>query len=305
MNNALYYDQKLRKEAFLRRQRIFLRRRIALGFLLFLLMTSGILLALRGISGISEGARYLPDAHLPADSDAVPDRPAAAEADVLQLAAYLPKYPGLAPVIEQPANYPASLVELFLRNEETLDYLLGYPRREPVDVDIRREAESGGIPHFMQWDSRWGYKQYGSDMLGLIGCGPTSLSMVAVGLTGREDLDPAAIAAFSESAGHYVPGSGTAWSLLREGAANFGLVSEELSLNERALRSALSEGRPVICSMGPGDFTESGHYIVLTGLTEDGNITLNDPNSRARSERAWSYDEIAWQVKGLWAFSKA
>ena len=29
--------------------------------------------------------------------------------------------------------------------------------------------------------------------------------------------------------------------------------------------------------MGPGDFTNQGHFIVLSGLTEDGHVLVNDP----------------------------
>ena len=51
--------------------------------------------------------------------------------------------------------------------------------------------------------------------------------------------------------------------------------------------------------MGPGAFTETGHYIVLAGV-EDGKIRVNDPNSRANSERLWSYEEIERQIRNIW-----
>jgi predicted double-glycine peptidase len=56
--------------------------------------------------------------------------------------------------------------------------------------------------------------------------------------------------------------------------------------------------------MGPGDFTTTGHYIVLTGY-EDGEFTVNDPNSIQRSGERWSYDRISGQIRNLWAMSKA
>ena len=55
--------------------------------------------------------------------------------------------------------------------------------------------------------------------------------------------------------------------------------------------------------MGPGDFTSSGHYIVLTGV-EDGSFRVNDPNSRLRSQRLWSYEELEGQIRNIWAISK-
>ena len=41
---------------------------------------------------------------------------------------------------------------------------------------------------------------------------------------------------------------------------------------------ALNNGQPVVCLQKSGLFTNSGHFIVLTGLTEDGKIIVNDPN---------------------------
>ena len=40
---------------------------------------------------------------------------------------------------------------------------------------------------------------------------------------------------------------------------------------------ALKNHQPVICSMKGGKFTNGGHFIVLTGITEDGKILVNDP----------------------------
>ena len=53
--------------------------------------------------------------------------------------------------------------------------------------------------------------------------------------------------------------------------------------------------------MGPGDFTATGHFLVLTGW-EDGKFRINDPNSRENSERLWAYEEIQDQIRNLWAF---
>ena len=65
--------------------------------------------------------------------------------------------------------------------------------------------------------------------------------------------------------------------------------------------SILKKGQPIICIMGEGDFTITGHFIVLTGV-EDGKIKVNDPNSKARSNLLWDYDRIAPQIRNLWTF---
>ena len=54
--------------------------------------------------------------------------------------------------------------------------------------------------------------------------------------------------------------------------------------------------------MGPGDFTTTGHFIVLTEY-KNGKIRVNDPNSRKNSEKEWEYDAIKNQIRNLWAIS--
>jgi hypothetical protein len=41
----------------------------------------------------------------------------------------------------------------------------------------------------------------------------------------------------------------------------------------------LKQGKPLITVVGKSIFTGGGHYIVLTGVNGQGNITVNDPNS--------------------------
>ena len=66
----------------------------------------------------------------------------------------------------------------------------------------------------------------------------------------------------------------------------------------------LESGHPIICSMRPGDFTSTGHFIVLVGI-EDGKIRVNDPNSRVRSGQLWEYETLEYQINNLWAFTAA
>ena len=104
-------------------------------------------------------------------------------------------------------------------------------------------------------------------------------------------------------AGH-VDGVGTSWDLMRTGAEHFGLTAKELPLDEGVVTRALKNGQPIICSVGPGDFTTSGHFIVLVGM-EDGKIRVNDPNRHSTSSQLWDYDTLAGQINNLWAYSLA
>lgn len=203
-------------------------------------------------------------------------------------------------------EYPEALQRLYEKAPEARDFVLDYPEKkgtaDPDAMDVSGELTAGVIPLWLQWDSRWGYDLYGSDVLGLTGCGPTCLAMAAAGLTGDAAFTPYAVAHFSTENGYCVPGSGTAWTLISEGGPRLGLQVEELPLSESRIRSALEAGHPVICVVGPGDFTTEGHFIVLTGV-EDGGIRVNDPNSVQNSAAQWEYDRLEGQIRALWECS--
>ena len=172
----------------------------------------------------------------------------------------------------------------------------------PTSSTPRAEWRTGEVPFLYQTDPQWAGHPYAGGTVEKNGCGPTCLSMVYVSLTGRDDLDPSAMADFSERGGYTTDGM-TAWALMTDGAAELGLVSEELPASAGAVREALLAGRPVICSVGPGDFTSTGHFIVLSGLAGDGGVVVHDPNSAERSSRTWDLERVLGQCLNLWALS--
>ncbi|NLF21148.1 MAG: hypothetical protein GX588_07025 [Clostridiaceae bacterium] len=160
------------------------------------------------------------------------------------------------------------------------------------------------LPYFSQWDQRWGYNSYAGGFFGQTGCGPVVLSMVYTGLTGKEDKLPPAMGEFAGEQGYELNGNGTAWLLMSEGASKLGLTAEELPLSKSAMIKAVSEGRPIILVVGPGDFTSGGHYIVLRGLV-DGEFSIYDPFSISNSQKLWSYEQLEGQIRNIWAYSQA
>lgn len=207
-------------------------------------------------------------------------------------------------IIENKDVYPQELVELALKKEETVDFVYNYNKniKDKNKINIDKEYIEGQFPLFIQWDERWGYDRYGDTYIAINGCGPTNLAMVIVGLTGDTSITPKVVADFSVQNGYYVENVGTSWSLLTEGAKAFGIQGEEIPLSEKSILSALEKGQPIIASMKPGDFTTSGHFILMTGITEDGKIIVNGSDSRKRSNITWDLDVIMGQVKGLWKF---
>lgn len=195
-------------------------------------------------------------------------------------------------------RYPKELIALLDANPETLDFVLGYPNRKEMAAIVAYDRST--VPLFLQWDPNWGYETYGSSYLAVTGCGPTCLAMAGYYLTGDDDMMPDKVAEFAEKNGYYAPGYGSSWTLISEGSPALGLTAEELPLVKAKMVSALEEGKPVILAMGEGDFTTTGHYILLTGV-EDGAFRVNDPNSILRSEKLWTYEELEPQIRNIWA----
>lgn len=211
----------------------------------------------------------------------------------------------IAAVYMDMASYPPELLKALTLNPEMLDFVMGWPDSDGSVTGGFNDAELQMThPLLMQWDSRWGYYPYGESNIGLAGCGPVCLSMVIFSLTGNEDATPDKLADYSMKNGHYVAGVGTAWSLMTAAPTAYGVSSKALGLDESAMKQQLDQGGMIICAMRPGDFTTTGHFIVIYGYDKDG-FLVNDPNSRERSGKTWSFSTLKGQIKNLWGFKPA
>lgn len=163
----------------------------------------------------------------------------------------------------------------------------------------------GEMPYLYQTDPQWADVAYSNGTLAEQGCGPTALSMVYIYLTGKTDLDPGAMAAFSTENGYATDQDGSSWELMGEGAQKLGLSSEVLSAVSSQLEEELEAGHPLICVMEPGTFTKVGHYIVLERMGQDAKVVVHDSNSVGRSMRTWDLDLICAEASNIWSFSLA
>ena len=196
-------------------------------------------------------------------------------------------------------EYPESLIALLERNPETEEFVLNYPFRKEAAMEAVAYDRTQGVPLMMQWDSRWGYLKYGSDVVGITGCGPVCLAMAGYYVTGDESFSPERMVEFARKNGYYSSGNGSSWTLISEGGVKLGLKVTEIPLVKKKIMDNLEAGKPIICAMGKGDFTTTGHYIVLVG-TEGGLLRVNDPNSYANSEKLWAYEQLESQFRNLW-----
>lgn len=215
-------------------------------------------------------------------------------------------YPEVLHMLTNVEEYPKELLDLASRKAEAINFVYNYPKYDASTakhISINRDYKKGEIPLFIQWDERWGYEKYGSEFLAINGCGPTALSMIVVGLTGNKDMNPKAIADFSFDNGYLVDGIGSSWSLMTEGASQLGVESKPLPLNRDIILNTLKSGQPIIATMGPGTFTQTGHFIVLTGVDKDDKIIVNDPDSKERSKETWDIEIFMNETENLWTFT--
>lgn len=225
------------------------------------------------------------------------------------------EYPQMEEMLLQLEFYSDELVEYLIKVPDAVDWVIAYPKYsamtdeerskmalEPLEMD--KYEMHGQVPIFYQWDMTWGYAGYGNGYMAMTGCAPTCLSMAAVALTGDTGITPKMVANVSESMEAYIDDVGTSWELMTEGARALGIKSQKIETwSVKAIRSALAEGEIVICSMGEGDFTTQGHFILIVGETEDGLFVVNDPNSKSNTHKAWDGKDMLDQMKGMWALS--
>lgn len=199
-------------------------------------------------------------------------------------------------------QYPKQLKDLALKNEEALEFVYDYPAEHVKEhtIDLTEEASMDSVPLFVQWDKRWGYEKYSGNFFAASGCGPTTLSMVVVYLTHNREASPIAVAKYSKEAGYSVDGSGSSWTLISEGCRHYGVKAKTVALDESRMKAELDEGHPIVVNVGPGDFTDTGHFMVITGYDDEG-FSINDPNSIEKSGKRWLFRNISSQIRAVWS----
>ncbi|WP_304194253.1 C39 family peptidase [Peptostreptococcus stomatis] len=212
-------------------------------------------------------------------------------------------------IIKNIDSYPDTLIDLVARNHETVDFVYSYKDREKynnrkLSADINSSYYvDGDVPLFLQWDRRWGYRIYGKEMIGLSGCGPTSLAMVIRHFDSDSTVNPYDVAKYSQDNGYVSADNFTSWKLFETGLSKYGLESQDVIPVEAKMKKALDDNKILIVSVKPGTFTERGHIIVIKGYNKNGDFLINDPNSIVNTNKTWSFDELKSEIRKIWGVS--
>lgn len=143
---------------------------------------------------------------------------------------------------------------------------------------------------YFQTDSRWKNKPYRvageTTTIGDSGCGPTAAAMLIETITGKT-YTPEDACNWSMAHGYKAKGNGTYYGYFAPQFAVFGIKCWQLSwtnvyhnpkskIHDQAMEY-LKQGYYLIALMKKGNWTGSGHFIVV--WWEDGKVRINDPAS--------------------------
>lgn len=213
-------------------------------------------------------------------------------------------------IIDNIDSYPSELIDKLINNPETVDYVYSYKDKNKYNAKPLAEGITssyfvdGDVPLFLQWDRRWGYRNYGKEMIGLSGCGPTSLAMVIKHFDKNADVNPYTVAQYSQKHGYVSNENFTSWKLFEDGLKTYGLESRDLVPVEAKMKRALDNGQILVASVKPGIFTQRGHIIVIKGYNSKGDFLINDPNSIINTNKTWSFDELKNEIRKIWSISE-
>lgn len=125
------------------------------------------------------------------------------------------------------------------------------------------------VPEYFQGD--YAHIRYGQSNMAYGGSGVVSLSMVASFLTGHEYLPDQMMEFFD-----HLIGSSMDWL---EDASDALQLPWKRAANVHEVLNAVREGKIAIALMGSASRFSSGyHYIVLTGVNDEGRFMVNDPD---------------------------
>lgn len=165
---------------------------------------------------------------------------------------------------------------------------------------------------YLQTDSKWKNHNYSAKgekkTIGSSGCGPTVAAMVIATLKDKS-VTPITTAEWSMAHGYKALNQGTFYTYFVPQMSVYGITCKRLNTSNlygktsstahTEVLNALKRGDWVIACMGKGNWTTSGHFILLYGY-DNGYVYINDPASTksTRIKNTWSL--FAKQVKYMW-----
>lgn len=178
-----------------------------------------------------------------------------------------------------------------LTEEESREY---QKANESASYTMFLDTVMGPMYYYNQTDPQWASYLYGgSDPIKTYGCGPTAVAMIinSFGKTDGSEVTPIDMADWAAKHGEFSKGHGSKHSLIPDAMKAYGLScsSMQKKLSKEAVQKELQKGHLLVALVGPGYFTETGHFIILLQETDDGRVRIADPNSLENTKKEFSY----------------
>ena len=169
---------------------------------------------------------------------------------------------------------------------------------------------------YLQTDPKWDACDYSAKgeqtTIGASGCGPTAMAMV-LATWADPSVTPKTECAWALAHGFKAPHQGTYYGYFEEAGRRYGLNTYRLnytnlygnatSAYHAQARDALDRGALVIACMGKGNWTRSGHYVLVWKIV--GNVVyINDPASTKPVRTRGAYSLFKQQVKYYWVIER-
>lgn len=162
---------------------------------------------------------------------------------------------------------------------------------------------------FQQDDSEWGFESYSvngrrSQTIATSGCGPTSMAMV-LNYYIDNSITPLQTALYAMNNNYRTKYDGTSWEYFEDMANEYDLEFFQTASSSEALEwISNKEDALIICSMQPGLWTSSGHFILVWNVDKDGRVYINDPASKELKRTVNSYRYMSSQCVQYFCFNK-
>lgn len=187
--------------------------------------------------------------------------------------------------------------------EETTEYTQEEAVTEEAQGESAKKVSYNEIPLILQTD--YPDVPYSGGSLATSGCTMACVAMVGSYLR-SEEVSPVDLA---QRFGKY-----EASNMQRMEYASIVLdLDFEMTMSWKKVMKGLKEGKPVIIMVGKSsDFTNTQHMVVLTGMTEDGKITVNDPYGPNYTkwelmdgfENGFEEDQVKNGFAGAWIYEE-
>lgn len=178
---------------------------------------------------------------------------------------------------------------------------------EPVEEEetIPAYTDQNGVPIPLYFQTDYPETMYGAGTIATSGCSVTTLAMVATYLTGHEYLP--------DELARYIGGRAENNMARLEYGSDLLKLPYEKAKNWHYAYDALKEGKVVILLVNnPSIFTNSQHFILLTGLTPEGKVLIHDPYRpnydnwllRKGFEEGFNTWDVIIGYDGAWIYDK-